>query len=243
MQTVSPEDLLALTERAAPLHAIDRAIRLLALAMPDRDPSALARLPLGTRDGLLLAVRNALLGDRLEAQDACPGCGARVEALLDGAALAAGCSPPPAQWTIESDGCRLTLRALDSLDAAAAAQSDDVGGARTLLITRAVISAERAGAPIAVEDMPPHLASTIADSIAKHDSGAELLLQFSCPSCERIWTGVLDVASFVWRELAVRAERLLYDVHTLARAYGWSEAEILAMSSARRSAYVALVTG
>jgi hypothetical protein len=36
----------------------------------------------------------------------------------------------------------------------------------------------------------------------------------------------------------VRARRFLDEVHVLARAYGWAEAEILRLSEARRSAYL-----
>ena len=39
---------------------------------------------------------------------------------------------------------------------------------------------------------------------------------------------------------AREATRLLGEVHTLARAYHWREAEILAMSSRRRQAYLEL---
>ncbi len=38
-----------------------------------------------------------------------------------------------------------------------------------------------------------------------------------------------------------RAERLLREVHTLARAYGWSEGAILELGSARRERYLELV--
>jgi len=37
--------------------------------------------------------------------------------------------------------------------------------------------------------------------------------------------------------LSARAQGLLRDVHELARAYGWSEGEIFALSLGRRLAY------
>jgi hypothetical protein len=37
------------------------------------------------------------------------------------------------------------------------------------------------------------------------------------------------------------AERCLDQVHTLARAYGWSEAQILALSPVRRACYLGRV--
>jgi hypothetical protein len=38
--------------------------------------------------------------------------------------------------------------------------------------------------------------------------------------------------------VAARAQRLLMEVHLLARAYSWRESDILAMSPARRNAYL-----
>jgi hypothetical protein len=243
VQTLSADDLLELHERGAGLHAIDRALALLARALPERQPADLARLPLGSRDALLLAVRQAVLGDQLDAQDDCPTCGERVEVTLRCEALAASCTPPPARWSIEHGRHRLVLRPLDSRDAAAAARCPTVEAAGAELLARAVIAAEHDGAAVAVETLPSEVASRLAGSVATQDAGAEQTQRFSCHAGGGVWAGVLDTASFVWRELAARAERLLLDVHTLARAYGWSQADILAMSGARRAAYVALVTG
>ena len=52
---------------------------------------------------------------------------------------------------------------------------------------------------------------------------------------------MLDIGCFVWAEIESRARRLLWEVHTLAAAYGWSEGETLALSSSRRANYIRLV--
>jgi hypothetical protein len=240
MHALAAEDLLALWEIGAGLHAIDRSLQVLARAGPDGDPEALARLPLGSRDVLLLEVRRQTLGDRLEAQDVCPACGQRIEVALQCSALAAACGEPPPQWSIEYGGCRLQLRPLDSVDAAAAAQCGSARDARAVLLARSVVAAERDGRPVPPGDLPPDVLAEVEASIAAQDGGAELVIALACPACARTWRNVLDVASFVWAELAAHAQRLLLDVHALARAYGWSQAEILGMSDRRRAAYLAL---
>jgi hypothetical protein len=50
-----------------------------------------------------------------------------------------------------------------------------------------------------------------------------------------------DVGSFVWTEFSVWAQKRLEEVHLLASAYGWSEAEILELSPVRRRYYVEAV--
>lgn len=241
MRSLEPADLVAIWERGAGLHSIDRALLALAAALPELDEAALAGLPLGDRDALLLELRRSTLGDRLSAHEPCPECGEQVEFDVSCAALLERAAPPPARWTIDHAGVRLTLRPLDSRDAAAAVTAGDgVDAARALLLERAVVAAERAGRPLSVGDLADDVAAAVSSSLAACDAGAELLLDLSCPACATAWESLLDVAAFVWTELAARAERLLQDVHVLARAYGWSEGEVLALGDSRRAAYLAL---
>ncbi len=57
------------------------------------------------------------------------------------------------------------------------------------------------------------------------------------------WDAGCHKATQLWREIHAWAKRQLDEVHTLASAYGWSEADILAMSASRRRRYVSLVAG
>jgi hypothetical protein len=66
-------------------------------------------------------------------------------------------------------------------------------------------------------------------------------LDFKCPACGVVFEESLDLASFLWSEFEGRAKRLLLDVHLLARAYGWSEAEVLSLSPVRRAFYLEMV--
>lgn len=81
----------------------------------------------------------------------------------------------------------------------------------------------------------------IAESLAAADPMAETRVALACPACDREWSDSLDVASFIWAELEARARRLLWEVHSLASAYGWSESETLALSAARRAVYLEMV--
>jgi hypothetical protein len=240
MRVPSAADLVDLRGRGAALHAIDRA--LLALDADGVDRDALARLPLGVRDARLLAVRRALLGDRIDAEADCPACGERLEVELACSALLAATSPPPDTWAIECGEWRVTVRPLDSLDAAAAAACDHALAAEETLLRRCVASARCRDVVCGALALPRDVRDAVAESLADHDPGAEWLLDLACPECAHTWQSVLDVADFVWRELAARGDRLLGEVHVLARAYGWRESEILALPSARRAAYLAMVS-
>ena len=86
--------------------------------------------------------------------------------------------------------------------------------------------------------MPTAAQAAIAAEIAALDPQAELLVDLVCPSCGAAWQDVFDTINFLWAEIRTRARRLLQHIDTLARAYGWREADVLAMSEARRGLYV-----
>ena len=73
------------------------------------------------------------------------------------------------------------------------------------------------------------------------DPQAEIILVFSCQGCARRWEMLFDIAHFFWNEIAAEARRLLREIDALARAYGWSEREILSLSARRRQSYLELV--
>ena len=70
-----------------------QALFLLEAAYPDAPPEALARLPVGRRDGLLLDLRERVFGPRLESVAACPRCGEWLELAFTTADVR---HPPPA---------------------------------------------------------------------------------------------------------------------------------------------------
>jgi hypothetical protein len=78
----------------------------------------------------------------------------------------------------------------------------------------------------------------IGQTLAMADPLAETRLALQCPVCENEWEETLDIVSFLWREIEARARRLLFEIHTLASAYGWTETAILSLSDRRRSTYL-----
>ncbi len=50
----------------------------------------------------------------------------------------------------------------------------------------------------------------------------------------------LDVGALLWERVAQAAPVLLGEVAALARAFGWTEPDVLALGETRRHAYLAL---
>jgi len=214
--------LLDLVAQGENLSLLERAVLLYGNAVPDSGPADVWDLPIGDRDRAIWQVWRQDQRAALEALSACPECGEAVEFTLPDdfappAALAA-----KAELTL--DGRKLTLRMPTSRDLRAAQQ-----GAFTLR-------------DLVVEgDKAPELSEeTIEAALEATDPGLDVVIAHGCPACGVKWKQSFDVIRFVWQDCLLRAERLLRDIDIIARAYAWSEADILALSEARRSRYVSL---
>jgi hypothetical protein len=234
------DHVLRLWEAGASASAARRGLLLVSAAVPDRDPAELARLPLGWCAARLAELRAALFGPDLDAVAACADCGEAVEIHFDlktllGDAEGEAGSPPPIALT--HDGYRLQLRCLSQQDLLEAEREDDAAAALALC---AVGSAERAGEMVSAADLPAEVWDAVEHRLAGHDPHAQLDLAMACPQCGRLWTEPLDLATFLWSEVDALARTLLAEVAILAAAFSWCEADILALTPARRRAYLAL---
>jgi hypothetical protein len=228
MKTLSNLDFLTVWERGSHLHPLDRALLLLASALPDESSNGLAEWPLGRRNGALARLRRAHFGKKLEGWVACPCCTERLEFALDTEAIAGEGGTPEMRIAV---GER-TFRLPNSRDLAGVAHENDTDEAAWRVLRACCADeADLAGADI----------DAIGERIAEADPLAETRVSLRCPECGNQWDEPLDIAAWLWEETEARSRRLLLDVHTLALAYGWSEGEILSLSEARRALYLEMV--
>ena len=237
MRPLSASELLAVWERGRRQPPVRQALLLLEAACPDETPEALAALPVGRRDARLLKLRASMLGSHLESVVACPACGEQLEFSLEAETLLVASEEDlPETFTIQSDGYEVSFRLPNSLDLADVAAREDAGAAS--LLERCLVHARQENEDVTVAQLPEVVAAAIVDSMLHADPQAEVRLALSCPACAHQWQSLFDIVSFFWSELEAWAQRLLYDVHTLASTYGWREADILAMSAWRREQYL-----
>lgn len=235
MRALEGSELLALWEHGAGRHALDRSALLAAAARRDWAPDSVADQPLGAVNASLLRLRSACFGPRIDGHADCPRCGQRLAFTLDTRALLAD-APQQHDAAAHTDAAGLRLRAPHLRDLAAIADADDAGQAARALLARCTL----AGDPQALD------AAALADveaALQALDPQAELTLALACVACGHAGTALLDAGALLWDEIAVRAQALLTEVHQLARAYGWREHEVLALSATRRAHYLALVQG
>jgi hypothetical protein len=237
MQPFSPEKILALWEAGRLQHALDRALTLLAAASPHANRAALADLPIGERDARLFELRALVFGGQAEAFAECPRCAEHVEFPLELGALAAEqpFSSRPATINaihqLQVGGAFIQFRLPTSRDLAEVVSAEDEETALHRLVQRCTSQ----------EKLPQQVVQTVSRAMLEADPHAEITLRINCPACGEEWDLLFDIVEFFWREIAVYAHRVLREIDTLARAYGWTEREILNLSAQRRQTYLEML--
>lgn len=263
MRPLSASQLLALWEHGLAQPFWQRALSLLAAALPDLSLETLANLPLGQRDACLLTLREHLFGPRLTSLATCPACGERLEVSFNVDDIQVGRLPasngepvpgasaagPDEEKALEEEGMlflsiegyEVTFRLPNSLDLA---EIDGVGTAeraRQILLGRCLLSARENGMARTAADLPVSVTQAISERMASVDPQGDVQIALTCPNCAHAWQSAFDPLAFIWAEISAWAQRILREVHLLAGAYGWRESDILALSPGRRKAYLQMV--
>lgn len=230
--------LLQAWESGAAMAPLDRAPSLLHSLGAVAASVQTGELTVGQCDARLFELRRAMFGEMLEVVATCPTCQTEVELTL-----ALGELQPPvrrgpvAPLTVQANGYTLLCRIPSNEDLRALACR---GGEVTLrhLLERCVLEASSPGGPpVAPHELPEATVEAIVEALAESDPGAHTALRVRCP-CSSEWVDELDIRTVVWSDLTEWVGQTLTEIHQLAQAYGWSEAEILAMSGWRRHWYL-----
>jgi len=224
MPGLTAEEILGVWEHGEGRPQWQRALLLAAQAARPLGVQAVARLGLGERDRLILALREETFGGEIRAASRCPACGERVECSVRAAELGADlASPPRTNEPREWIWGWFRLPDTEDIAAVSASATPDLD-----LLHRCA------------EGAPDEALAAWEAHLETEDPLADLVLRLECGSCRHCWEAPFDAATLVWGELRAAATRILRDVHTLASRYGWSEEDVLRMSARRRRMYVDL---
>lgn len=218
---MDPRDLLSAWESGADAPPSGRALALGGLVdgpVPEREP-------VGRTNARLLRLHRELVGPRLEATVACPDCGdtlaldLAVDDLLqwEDAVLV---EPAP----LAAGGEEISWRPPGHHDLLLIGPGD----AEALL--------QRCAGPVRAADRP-----RLVEAMAAADPLAEVEIGVGCPACGAETVAEVDLPGFLWAEVDSQARHLLAEVDVLARTYGWSEEQVLALPARRRRHYLDLV--
>jgi uncharacterized protein (UPF0212 family) len=246
MRVLSASELLQVWEKGLNQSFLQRALILLASACPERSLEELAQLSIGQRDLLLLTLRELMFGSQLLGVVSCPSCSDHLELNFKVADIQVETKlPPDAELSLDLADYQVQFRLPNSIDLAATTAQITILeaplAAQQLLLERCLLAVSLQGKTQTIEQLPAHVLEAIAEQMALADPQADILLSLTCPTCSHRWKSVFDIVSYFWSEINTWAVRLLREVHILASAYGWREADILAMTPYRRQLYLEMV--
>jgi hypothetical protein len=222
---------------------VQRALALLAAACPDIPQDTLAQLSIGQRDARLLTLRVWTFGPQLVSLTTCPGCGESLEQIFRAADIRVAPEVEPAEaLSLTTADYTVRFRLPNSLDLSAILDHKEIPSARDLLLERCLLAVQQNSEERSADQLPAHVVDAAVEAMAQADPQADVRLALACPACDHQWQAVFDIVSFFWSEIDAWASRILREVHTLASAYGWREADIVAMSPWRRQVYLEMVS-
>lgn len=162
----------------------------------------------------------------------CTLCGERFEFDLGLTELVAGQDFQP-ELHIEVHGQALRLRRATGTDLREwrAARPANAQQAQQLMLDSLLLEGE-----VAAEQLPE-----LSAAIAQADPLAAFAVACQCPGCGADREVDIDLDAAALSRLQHRQRALLREIHTLARHYGWSEAQVLAIPASRRAQYLALI--
>jgi hypothetical protein len=230
MRAFSTSDILEIWEQGHRLHPLDQGLLALSVALP-YPPENVANWPLGRRNRALFDLHCEAFGSRLQGWTSCTACGEDVEFDLDANVLVSAQEEEQARReTLTVRGERFRLPS--SRDLAEVMTVSDARSAAIRLLERC---RESRAEPLVLSDA---MLDEVEEQLASADPMADIRLALLCPACGHGWEGTLDIARFVWAKIESRARRFIWEVHYLARAYGWTEAETLSLPAGRRAMYL-----
>jgi hypothetical protein len=222
-------ELLQVWEAGGNQDPVRRAVTML-VAVHGGSAETAAELDVGSRDVLLARSLRALAGSTVPACADCPRCGATLDVVVDVAGVTAlTVLDPGRRWTVRAGDTEVTFRLPTTADLLAL-HGHPIRRAREMLVRRC-LGAEAA----------PEVMVAVEAAMERVAPAGAMDLVAQCPACGRSATFPLDIGALLWAEIRERAAGLVRDVHVLASSYGWTEAEVLALSPNRRASYLALV--
>jgi hypothetical protein len=240
MHALTPAEMLDVWESGQGRDPAARA--LLVLAAATGAPMAeLAGVSIPQRDALLFDVRRLVFGDELRAVVVCPACGESLEFTTTVSAFEPALPAPVETVVVESGPLRMTVRPPTTADLFAIRNAASVTAARDRLLARCVDALERDGVPVPFTSLTEDEIGAVAAAASEQPALSDLVLELTCAVCESGWQSTFDVATYLWEEVRSLASRLLPEIHLIARTYGWSERDILALRPSRRAHYLELI--
>jgi hypothetical protein len=187
---------------------------------------------LGARHQRLLRMHQELVRRPIDACVVCPHCGTDNEFPLPVEHIIGLPTPPPGATVEVATGDGYSVFRIPAI-----ADIADISAATdglSALARRTRVGGHADALTSAEMDL-------LAEAWEALDPAGSLRIELVCAECAHELVADADVNEFVARDFDLLVQSLMREVHTIAGAYGWAEAEILDLPAERRRWYVDLI--
>ena len=244
MRLLTASELLQIWEMGIDSSVLNSGIQLLNIAYNMPGIQDAAQLSIGERDARLLLMREKLFGKQLVSKAQCPKCAETVEwemstteMLLQSPQL----DSQPKIFELEIENFHLQFRLPNSEDILKQMDNNSKKMNSRQLLFDCIIDVKAKNKKYNITDLPEVALEMLMQQMEKEDPQSNLSLSLNCPVCSNQWTAVFNILSYLWAEIDNWAKHLLQEIYVLARAFGWSERDIVNMSSRRRQMYLEML--
>lgn len=216
-----------------------RALGLISACNPDIPFNKLAKMPVGQRDRQLLLLREEIFGTDMIAVTKCPECSELLETNFRTSDIYIDPDvDQPEVLSAQIQDYMVEFCLPNSLDLNAISDLRDIESAKEVLIKRCIMKICQGEIEKTHDQLPGDVMDAVLRLMDEADPFADIHLNLKCPACNYEWPEKFDICSFFWNEIESWANHTLDEIHLLARAYGWSESEILSIGARRRQLYL-----
>lgn len=244
MKPLSASELLTIWEEGLDQPSLEKTMRLLGKACSVADYNDIGLLSIGERDARLLQLREWLFGNRLMNMANCPKCKEPVEWETNTENLYLQQLPAELavrSFVFEKDDYTINFRLPNTHDVSNAMSDTAYQADQKKLLSDCIVGVSKKGKNYKEGKLPDAVFDALSARMGEEDPQADIRMNIQCPACSHQWQARFDIVSFLWAEIHNWAQRMLQEVYLLARSFGWSEKDILNMSSRRRQLYLQML--
>ncbi|CAH8296342.1 hypothetical protein EV196_11157 [Mariniflexile fucanivorans] len=209
---------------------------LASLVLNEANHSNIFNWSIEKRDVALFHVRKMLFGNRFNNIAHCPKCKQAVEwdfyfhqmeipILID--------TPDNIEIPIDIPNYHIMVRLPNS--------DDLICKEEIQIIRKCILNLKDFPEGTFNQKIPDDLLMQINNKFNKTCKASNISYHLNCTECKHEWDVVFDISTYLWKEIDQWAKSFLRQICLLAKAFGWSELDIINMSENRRNHYLNLL--
>lgn len=240
MRPLTTAELLLVWETGLQQSPMERSLHLLGKACAISDVNEVAAMSIGERDARLLQLRGWMFGGHLLNVAHCPHCQERVEweSKVDELQLQPVPETAHRQFHLDQEGYHVCFRLPNSQDMHRLLHDPVLRAQPQAVLLQCLLETAFEQQQIPAATLPPGILDMVQQRMSEEDPQADISILLDCPVCKHQWEAVFDIGTYLWTEIHQWSLHLLQEVGLLAKAFSWSEQDILNMSARRRQLYI-----